>query len=117
MELNQLVDMQVKLDESNGFPVTFLDSKERYDQLSKDLVGLFGEIGEFANVVKKINIKLARPDEYELDLGKAQEALQEELVDSLIYIIRVSAILGMNLEEAVLQKIRLNSARYAKLRR
>src|SRR6266853_1570037 len=106
--------MQVKSDEVNGFPVKFSGLNERYDQLTKDLVGLIGEVGEFANIVKKINIKLARPDEYELDFGAAEGSLREELVDSLLYVFRISAMLEFDLEEAVLKKIRLNSTRYAK---
>ena len=117
MEIKQIVEMQVKSDEVNGFPVKFSGLNERYDQLTKDLVGLIGEVGEFANIVKKINIKLARPDEYELDFGAAEGSLREELVDSLLYVFRISAMLEFDLEEAVLKKIRLNSTRYAKLRR
>ena len=117
MEIKEIVDRQIELDTADGFPVKFSDSQAQYDQLTKDLVGLFGEIGEFSNIVKKINIKLARPDEYDLDIAVAEAALREELVDSLIYIFRISAILDVNIEEAVLEKIRLNKSRYAKLRR
>jgi NTP pyrophosphatase (non-canonical NTP hydrolase) len=116
MELKNLQDMQVALDEANGFPIKFVDTTQQYDQITKDLVGLMGEIGEFANIVKKINIKLSRPNEYQLDLVASQSALSEELADALIYILRISAMLEVDLEGAVLNKIRVNRTRYASLR-
>jgi NTP pyrophosphatase (non-canonical NTP hydrolase) len=117
MELRQLAEMQVDMDELHGFPVHFSDERAKYQQLTKDLVGLFGEIGEFSNIVKKINIKLDRPDDYTLEISEAEILLKEELVDSLIYILRIGAILGIDLQDEVLNKMRLNESRYAKLRR
>lgn len=117
MDLKQLSEAQIRLDQQHGFPVAFPSLREKYEQLTKDLVGLFGEIGEFANIVKKINIKLDRPEEYELEIHDAEALLREELVDSLIYIIRVGAILGIDLQGEILRKMQLNESRYAQLRR
>jgi len=117
MEFEEITKMQIEMDERHGFPVHFSSDHEKYQQLTKDLVGLFGEIGEFSNIVKKINIKIDRPNDYQLDISQAEALLREELVDSLIYIIRISAILGIDLQSQLLEKIRLNESRYAKLRR
>ncbi|MGE3424981.1 MAG: hypothetical protein AB7N24_23275 [Dehalococcoidia bacterium] len=117
MEIADLVRMQVRLDEVSGFPVSFVDRRERYTQLTRDLVGLVGEIGEFANIVKKVNIKLDRPTEYDLDLAKAEAALNEELADCIIYLLRISALLNVDVEQLVVKKIEANAARYAGLRR
>lgn len=105
------------MDKLHGFPVRFTDRDGQYLQLTKDLVGLFGEIGEFSNIVKKINIKLERPNEYELDVEAAENLLREELVDTLIYVIRIGAILDIDLQAEVLKKIKRNEARYARLRK
>lgn len=51
MELKEISNLQIALDEKHGFPVKFSDEKTRYDQITKDLVGLFGEIGGFSNLV------------------------------------------------------------------
>lgn len=116
MEITEIIEKQIAQDEEYGFPVKFSDSKSLYNQLTKDLVGLFGEIGEFSNIVKKINIKLDNPDNYELDMQSVHSLLSEELVDSFIYIIRIAAILEVDLEHEVLKKIALNAERYAQLR-
>lgn len=116
MNLQEMAQMQITMDERHGFPVHFTTEQEKYQQLTKDLVGLFGEIGEFSNIVKKINIKIDRPDEYQLDIPGAEIRLKEELVDSLIYIIRIGAILGVDLQSQVLEKMNLNESRYAQLR-
>jgi hypothetical protein len=58
MDLAALVKIQITADEKRGFPVRFGGDRERVIQLMKDLVGLFGEIGEFSNLIKKIEIKL-----------------------------------------------------------
>lgn len=117
MQLKEIAKMQIKMDELRGFPVQFATAHEKYQHLTKDLVGLFGEIGEFSNIVKKINIKLDRPEEYSLDIPEAERLLREELVDSFIYIIRLGAILGIDLQAETLEKMRQNESRYAKLHR
>lgn len=112
MDVKELMGKQVAQDEAIGFPVKFSDSTARYDQLTKDLVGLFGEIGEFSNIVKKINIKLAKQDQYELDLELAEKGLQEELIDTFIYILRIAAILNVDIEKEVTKKMKINAERY-----
>lgn len=115
MTLNELISHQTKMDISHGFPVNFSSERQKFDQLTKDLVGLFGEIGEFSNIVKKINIKLDRPEIYKFDL-ELEKVLNEELVDSLIYILRISAILQIDLEAELLKKMQFNATRYEYLK-
>ena len=116
MNLNDLVGMQVVMDESHGFPINFKNTADKYQQLTRDLVGLFGEVGEFSNIVKKININLARPKDYPVNLSEAEDKLKMELIDSLIYIIRIGAILKIDLEAELLKTIKKNEVRYEKLR-
>lgn len=117
MNIDDLRKIQIKLDKEIGFPVDFSDEKSKYNQITKDLVGLFGEIGEFSNIVKKINIKNEKKSDYDLDIDLAEELLKEEWVDCFIYLLRLSAILDINIEEAVLEKIKRNNVRYDKLKK
>ncbi|MVW76706.1 MazG nucleotide pyrophosphohydrolase domain-containing protein [Pseudomonas xionganensis] len=112
MELNDLMGLCKVLDEKHGFPVKFDNQLEKYNQITKDLVGLLGEVGEFANIVKKINIKIERNESYELDTKQAENNLKEELADSLIYIIRIANILEIDLTTETLTKIEKNKIKY-----
>jgi NTP pyrophosphatase (non-canonical NTP hydrolase) len=117
MQLSELIDLQRQLDKRHGFETEFADPTEKYAQVTKDVVGLFGEVGEFANLLKKLNLKLDRPAEYELEIAQVESAMAEELADVFIYLIRISSILSVDLEEATRNKIQLNAVRYAALRR
>lgn len=112
MKLKELMDLCKKLDEKHGFPLTFDNQLDKYNQITKDLVGLFGEIGEFANTVKKINIKIEKEDNYKLDMEQAEANLKEELADFLIYIMRIANILEIDLTTETLNKIEKNKIRY-----
>ena len=115
MQLSEIVDKQVAADRKRGLPVELETERKRYEQLTKDLVGLIGEIGEFANIVKKVGLKIEHPTYSGPSLHEASPQLREELADTLIYVLRLSAILGTDLENDVLRKMALNDARYSHL--
>lgn len=112
MTLKELMGLCKSLDERHGFPVEFEKQKEKYDQITKDLVGLFGEIGEFSNIIKKINLKIEKDDKYELDMTRAEENLKEEVADFAIYLIRIANILDIDLTLEINKKIEKNKIRY-----
>lgn len=115
MEFKELIDKQISADRRRRFPVEFDSDAERHAQLSKDLIGLFGEIGEFANLVKKVGLRLEHTAYCGPDLDEARGWLREELADAAIYIIRLSAILGADLERDILDKMAQNDERYRPL--
>jgi NTP pyrophosphatase (non-canonical NTP hydrolase) len=117
MDLAALMKTQIAGDEKRGFPVRFGDDRERVMQLMKDLVGLFGEIGEFSNLIKKIGIKLDHPAYDGPSLSESRDRLREEVVDSFIYLMRLAAILETDLEAELLKKIQNNVERYKPLER
>jgi NTP pyrophosphatase (non-canonical NTP hydrolase) len=115
MDLAALMKIQITADEERGFPVRFSGDRERVMQLMKDLVGLFGEIGEFSNLIKKIEIKLDRPAYDGPSLAESRDQLREEVIDSFIYLIRLAAILETDLEVELLNKMKNNQERYKPL--
>jgi NTP pyrophosphatase (non-canonical NTP hydrolase) len=115
MDLATLMKVQIATDEKRGFPVKFSADRERVTQLMKDLVGLFGELGEFANLLKKVEIKLDHPTYYGASFTESQDQLREEVVDSLIYLMRLAAILETDLESELLKKMQINQERYRSL--
>ena len=115
MDLATLMKIQITADEKRGFPVKFSGDRERITQLMKDLIGLFGEIGEFSNLLKKIEIKLEHPAYDGPSLTESRDQLREEVIDSLIYLIRLAAILETDLEAELFKKIQINHERYKSL--
>lgn len=115
MDLAKILQLQIQADLKRGFQIKFASENETAAQLMKDLVGLFGEIGEFANLVKKIAIKLDHPEYEGVTLSESTDALRAELVDSFIYLLRIAAILDTDLESEILKKMNANKTRYEPL--
>lgn len=114
MDLEALIDMQVSADRQHGFPLDFEDDEARLTQIERDLVGLFGEVGEFANLLKKVRLS-AIHDEYNGPQFRGALAdLRSELADTAIYLMRLSILLECNLEAEILTKMKFNDGRYQK---
>jgi deoxycytidine triphosphate deaminase len=115
--LASLARRQIDADRVHGFPVDLPDNEARRNQLSKDLIGLMGEIGEFANLLKKVELAITNPGYEGPDLVAAEPELRMELADVQIYLLRLAHLIRMDLGEAVLEKMRLNDERYAHIRK
>jgi NTP pyrophosphatase (non-canonical NTP hydrolase) len=115
MELAVLIQQQIERDRRRGFPVDFEQDRDRIDQLMRDLVGLLGEVGEFANLLKKVGLGQTTPGYVAPSLDNVNIELREELADAAIYIFRLATILGGNLEQDILRKIEINDERYSGL--
>lgn len=100
-------DFHKWLDEKNGFNTDiFLNA-----------VLLSGEIGEVAQVLKKVHFMVDpnRSDGEGMPLAdalkKENENLGQELADCLAYIIKLANYTGVDLQKAYLKKMRKNLAR------
>lgn len=109
--LASLTRRQIDADRMRGFPVDLPDDEARCSQLSKDLIGLVGETGEFANLLKKVELGITQPGYVGPDLVAAEPELRKELADAQIYLLRLAHLLRFDLGEAVLEKMRLNDER------
>lgn len=115
MEIGELVAKQIAADTARGFRVDYSSEKERQRQIEKDLVGLLGEIGEFANLTKKVGLGLEHKDYSGPNFDQAIPPLREELADATIYIIRLFSLLGADMESEILRKMAINNERYSRL--
>lgn len=115
MDLSKIVARQLAADIKRGFSEELQTDAERLAQLTRDTVGLVGEVGEFANLLKKVDLAL-RVDDYEgASIDTASAELREELVDAMIYIFRLSIALGGDIENDLLKKMAKNDERYRHL--
>jgi len=109
MDLSQLIEIQSAFDKSHAglepFFVPISSSNPR--DLEHLIVCMCGELGEFANVTKKI----VRGD---LTFEAAGPMLREELTDIFIYLLKVAGQTGIDLEKSYLEKLEKNKVRFAK---
>lgn len=115
MDLGDLIKQQIERDRHRGFAIDFEDDRSRVDQMMRDLVGLMGEVGEFANLLKKVGLAQNVQGYSGPSLNHAALELREELADATIYLFRLVTILNGDLEQDVLRKIGINDERYRKL--
>lgn len=103
---------QKEFDENHGWN---WDKYENHAEMMKKLeeatLALVGEMGEFANIVKKMR--------RELDgLGKMDEKftphLREELTDIYIYLLILANLLKMDVPEEYYKKMKVNEERFKK---
>jgi dCTP diphosphatase len=90
----------------------FAENREwdRFHSVRNLVLAMVGEVGEVAEVLQWTDDdKVA-----ELLNAGGRERLAEELADVLIYLIRVADRSGVNLEQAVRDKLVLNDQRYPK---
>lgn len=93
----------------------WLDEKNQFDtDLFFNMMLLSGEIGEVAQVLKKVHFMID-PRRNEQDLKTLDEALEEqrenigqELADCLAYIFKLANYTGVDLQEAYLKKMAKN---------
>lgn len=115
MEIKRLTQIQKEFDAKHGWTLESNSSKAKLEMINKDLIGLFGEIGEFANLIKKLNIEMEK-SENTLDskFSDAQNGLSEELIDSFIYLLRIATHLDLDIESVYLNKLAVNREKYKK---
>jgi NTP pyrophosphatase (non-canonical NTP hydrolase) len=117
MDLSSIVATQIAADRRRGFKVDFSNDAERVAQLERDVVGLTGEVGEFANALKKVRLALDHPNYPGPAFQDIAQNLREELADAFIYLMRLSFISGGDLEADLLNKMKVNDARYSQFER
>lgn len=79
------------------------NDKDRLDALQIEIINLLGELGEFANQLKK--------DRRNNTLSK--ELLAEEATDMFIFLLKIAKTLDIDLEKTYYAKMRDNEKRFS----
>ena len=109
MDLNHLMQLQKQFDErhATAFEWNKQVSEENMDVLEFLMISLVGEVGEVANIIKKV----LRGD---FALLSAMPAISEECADIFAYLMKMCNQMNINLEHAYLNKLKKNESRFKK---
>lgn len=109
MTLQEIIELQKEFDgkHKGNFMWNTQITDSNIEMLEFLLVSLTGEVGETANIVKKI----VRGD---FKLEEKKNDLQEELADVFIYLLKLSYQLDIDLEKAYIEKMGKNRERFLK---
>lgn len=107
MTLEDIIYIQEEFDSEHegNFKWNGKITDENVELLEFLVVSITGEVGEVANIVKKI----VRGD---FTLGDKKSEIQEELADIFIYLIKMAYQLDINLEKAYINKMKKNKNRF-----
>jgi len=109
-DVSDMMDFQRKFDAEHGWQWSGrADGKIQHLQVNA--IGLTGEVGEFANVLKKLIRHGESGVVADEDLWNG---LREELTDVFIYLLKLADLLGMNLEKSYFEKMAKNAQRFKK---
>lgn len=116
MEISEIVNLQKQFDQQHGWDLKTEKTSEKLNLITKDLVGIMGELGEFSNLVKKLNLlsDISLETEISTEFKSLTPQLKEELIDTFIYLIRISSHLEMDLSEEYIKKYTINKERFRK---
>jgi NTP pyrophosphatase (non-canonical NTP hydrolase) len=106
--MTELMQFQRKFDERHAGALPFYSkiTSENLGDLEHLVVCLLGELGEFANILKKV-----RRGDFELKSVKPE--MDEELVDVFIYLLKIAVQFDVDLESGYVEKMRKNAERFS----
>jgi NTP pyrophosphatase (non-canonical NTP hydrolase) len=107
MHLKEIMGIQKEFDLNHEGKIPFYSeiSENNLNKLEHLLVCLMGEIGEASNITKKI----VRGD---FDLESKKSELEEEFVDTFIYLIKICNQLNIDLEKWFIKKLNINRKKF-----
>ena len=114
MTLNEIQKIQERFDKKyfNKYWTKKDDIDQKIEFLKDMTIALTGELGEFANLIKKMS-----RDRKNLEEKPSEELidrLREELIDCFIYLVILSNILEMNITKEYFKKTKVNEKRFQK---
>lgn len=112
LTISDLLKKQREFDEKHIGDLPFFTSidETNLEDLEHLVVCMLGELGEFANVLKKV-----RRGDFPLSIAKAK--LDEELVDVFVYLLKICGQFDVDLEAGYIQKMEKNTKKFKKYER
>ena len=112
MDLKRMMQLQDDFDREHcgWFEWSASVTEESLGVLAFLLVAVSGEVGELANVVKRV----LRGDE---SLAAAQPQIEDEVADVFIYLLKLCNQMDINLERAFMTKLQRNKTRFKQYER
>ncbi|MGC8812575.1 MAG: dUTP diphosphatase [Candidatus Aenigmatarchaeota archaeon] len=114
MSLNEIAKFQREFDKKHGWDWSKSSQEDKIKCLQYGTIALAGEVGEFANIVKKI----LREFNYSKEIPeKEYEKLKEEIIDIFVYFIKLAdQILQLDIEKEYFKKMKVNEKRFIKFK-
>ena len=113
MDIDELATTQRNFDKTHGWLPKPGDASSILEFLRSDVVGLCGEVGEVAGIVKTLTHESV-VGELSSELKKRMPDLHEELIDVLIYLVRMMDYLDVDVKTVYMDKLKKNEVRFAK---
>lgn len=110
--LKELLERQRAFDERHSGDIPFFIeiNEKNLHELEHLVVCLVGELGEFANILKKVR----RGD---FSLASAKGELDEELVDVFIYLLKIAGQFNVDLESGYENKMLKNASKFQRYKK
>jgi NTP pyrophosphatase (non-canonical NTP hydrolase) len=89
----------------------FADERDwqKYHSPKNLAMALTGEVGELAEIFQWLTEEQSKSVARD---AKTAQAIRDELADVMLYLVRLSSVLGVDLNEAVTQKLAKNGKKY-----
>lgn len=105
--IKEMMDFQRAFDDKHGW-LWSTNSNEKVKRLQEGVVCMTGELGEFANELKKV----IRYSERGFATEELWAAMREELADVFIYFLKLADLLGMEIDKEYFEKMSKNAKRF-----
>lgn len=114
MEINNLIKIQKEFDTLHNWTPTRGDTQSILSSINKDIIGILGELGEFANIIKKLNLVADKNSGLGIEkkYSEYKEELSDEVVDTFIYLMRIISHLDIDITEEYFKKLEINRKKY-----
>ena len=114
MDFKDILHKQAEFDRAHGWDTAIIPEEERLQALERELVGLMGEVGEVANLVKKARLEALSNKSTTSAFLDIVPSAKEELIDVLIYLLRMFQVTGADIETEYIRKLDINKTRFRK---